>query len=126
MSDPASAAPATMTIVLPIPSRKVTPNGRAGWRAKAKLVRKYRSLAFWRMLELLGGEKPPRPVAYSYRYHWGSNRRDDDNAIASGKAYLDGICEALKIDDRELRFRELIHEKDRTEPRMEVILHLAP
>lgn len=51
---------------------------------------------------------------------------DDDNAIASVKAYMDGICEALRIDDASLKFRELIHASDKAKPRLEIILHLDP
>jgi hypothetical protein len=73
------------------------------------------------------GRKPPKPLEYSLRYHWPTSRRlDDDNAIASVKAYMDGICEALRIDDRTLRFRSLIHDRDTKNPRLEIILHFDP
>lgn len=50
-------------------------------------------------------------------------RLDDDNAIASVKAYMDGICEALRIDDRNLSFHALIHDRDTKNPRLEIIFH---
>jgi hypothetical protein len=64
-------------------------------------------------------------MAYSLRYFWARTHRDDDNAIASCKAALDGICDALQMDDRHLRFRQLIHEKDRACPRLEITLHFS-
>ncbi len=41
------------------------------------------------------------------------------------KAYLDGIAKAIGMDDRHIRFRQLIRNTDRACPRLEIILHLA-
>lgn len=114
-----------MTIVLPIPDIRISPNGNCHWSKKRRLVKAHRSRALLTTLQALAGNPPPVPLAYSYRYHWPATRRDDDNAIASGKPYLDGICQALRIDDKHLRFRELFHCADRQNPRLEIIIHTA-
>lgn len=115
--------PGGLTIILRIPPAILSPNGRSHWFAKASASKRARAQAKLTTLNLLRGYDPGRPVAYSLAYFWPSTRRDDDNAIASVKAYLDGICEAVGMDDRDLRFRALTHEKDRKLPRVEITLH---
>jgi hypothetical protein len=115
----------TLKITLPIPDIRISPNGKCHWSVKAKLVKRHRSNALLTTLEALQGRTPPTPVAYTFAYYWPSTRRDDDNAIASGKPYMDGICQAMRVDDKALRFRELFHHSDRAKPRMEITLHLA-
>ena len=50
----------------------------------------------------------PSFTRYTLTYHFSSARHwDDDNAIASPKAYRDGIAHALRIDDRLLTLATL-------------------
>lgn len=114
----------SLTIVLRLPPAVLSPNGRPHWRTKHQATKTARAQAKFNTLNLLRGHEPPKPVGYSLRYFWAGMHRDDDNAIASAKAYLDGICEALRMDDRELRFRELHHESDKLKPRLEITLYL--
>lgn len=116
----------SLTVVLYIPAYILSPNGRcAHWRARNAAVKRAKSIARLFTLKVLDGAQPPAPVAYSLAYYWPSTHRDDDNAIASAKSYLDGICSALGVDDRHLRFRELSHHADRGCPRLEITMHLA-
>ena len=116
----------TMVIKLYIPAYILSPNGRAGhWSRRSKAVKHARGVANLFTLKLLAGDVPPCPVGYSLAYYWPGTARDDDNAISSAKSYLDGICSALGVDDRSIRFRSLYHHRDRVCPRLEVILHLA-
>lgn len=115
-----------MTIILHVPAYVLSPNGRAGhWRRRHKETKAARTVANLTTLGVLAGDVPPCPVAYSLAYYWPATARDDDNAIASVKAYMDGICSALQVDDRSVRFRQLFHHSDRKCPRLEIILHLA-
>jgi crossover junction endodeoxyribonuclease RusA len=114
-----------MTITLPIPRMKLSPNGRCHWRTKSKATKAARNFARVTTLQILGGKPPPCPVGYSLHYYWPSTHRDDDNAIASAKAYMDGICGAMGVDDKTLRFRELFHSPAGKRPRLEITLHLA-
>lgn len=103
-----------MTITLPLPSPDLRPNSRPHWARKAKATKAARALALLRALE--AGVPATPPTHYRLLYHWPTPRRrwDDDNCVAACKAYLDGICAALRIDDRSLRFSGLEH--DRSQP----------
>ncbi len=114
-----------LAIVLPIPPVALRPNGQHGhWRTIGKAKRNAKTLAHLRTLNLLQGQ-PVCAVAYTLGYFFHSTPWDDDNAIASVKAYLDGIAKAIGMDDRHIRFRQLIRNTDRACPRLEIILHLA-
>ena len=115
-----------MTIILRIPPKSLSPNGRTHWASKQKVTREARGQAKLTTLNLLRGHEPPKPIAYSIHYYWPATHRDDDNAIASCKAYMDGICEALRMDDRNIRFRTLTHDSDKLKPRLEITLHFDP
>ncbi len=117
--------PEALTVILPIPSYNMSPNGRGHWRKTSKLKQSAKVLARLSVLQVLTGNPPPCAIAYTLAYYWPATHRDDDNAIASCKAYLDGIASALGIDDRTLRFRALIHNADRKTPRVEIIMHLT-
>ncbi len=114
------------TVILPVPVVALRPNGQHGhWRTIRKAKAAAKGLATLTTLQLLAGGPPPCATAYSLVYYFQATPWDDDNAIASVKAYLDGISSALGIDDRHLRFRELIRRADRKCPRLEIIMHLA-
>lgn len=118
--------PDRLIIPLPIPPVALRPNGQHGhWSTIRKAKKTAKTLATLRTLKTLNGRPAPCAVAYTLCYHFAATRWDDDNAIASAKAYLDGISKALGMDDRHLRFRELITAKDAKCPRLEIIMHLA-
>lgn len=48
-----------MTIILPLPDRLVSPNGRGHWGVRSRAVREHRSRAFLATLALLGAETLP-------------------------------------------------------------------
>lgn len=115
-----------LVIVLPIPVLAVRPNnGNLHWSKVRKAKKEAKTRATLMTLELVNGRPAPCAVAYSLVYYFEATMWDDDNAIASVKAYLDGICAALGMDDRHLRFRELIRRSDRQCPRLEMVMHLA-
>ena len=94
-----------MTIELPLPDSKLTPNGRCHWRTKARVTKVHRQRARLEMLARMGrAEVLPVFSRYLLEFYWPTRaRRDDDNAAASCKAYRDGIADALRIDDHTLR-----------------------
>ncbi|GAA5124555.1 hypothetical protein JIN84_12835 [Luteolibacter yonseiensis] len=114
----------TLTIVLRIPPYEISPNGRGHWRTIAKHKKAAKKTANLVTLGAIGTARP-QPVGYSLAYYWPSTHRDDDNAIGSCKAILDGICAALGMDDKHLRFHALHHHADRSCPRVEIIMHLT-
>jgi len=95
-------------MVFPWPSRNLSPNARLHWAQKHKAVKAAR-LAAWALAR--------EAVAGVDRSQWGAGRialrvtlfppdarrRDFDNAIASLKATLDGLADAMVVDDSRFR-----------------------
>lgn len=101
-----------MKIILPWPDKRLSPNARVHWRAKVDPKKDARSdaanatyVALGRGLRdvraSLAGDSPI-PVSITF-YPPDGRRRDRDNAQASLKHALDGIADALGVDD--YRFR---------------------
>jgi len=91
-------------LVLPWPSRKLHPNARLHWRAKAAATKAARSDAC--LLAVAAGWSNLRFRLPEGRLHlWidfdppDRRKRDDDGLLAAFKAYRDGIADALGIDD---------------------------
>ena len=97
-----------MIIQLPYPHKALWPNGRAHWGTKASETKKHRAWAFAAMLAAM-----PPEVRSTWRYRHEqqipiriivSGKKtgalpDADNCVAAAKSYLDGIAEALQIND---------------------------
>lgn len=112
-----------VVIDLPLPSRTLSPNGRAHWRTKAKAVSKYRDAAYLVAKQAQCGAWRRWGLAVArVTFHWPDDiRRDEDNAVASLKPAFDGLVDAgLIIDDstRVLRRERPVHCVDRGRPRV--------
>lgn len=89
------------------PMSAVGLNGRAHWAMRARLVRGYRREAEARVIELLRG-LPDNGVGFVPRVYdvlWVCGRGgmpDADNALGRCKAIVDGMCDGLWVDDRDL------------------------
>ena len=95
-----------MIISLPYPDRILSPNGRGHWATVARAKKKAREGASWATISEAGSKAKLAPYAAQERvdvalwfYPPDNRRRDADNALASMKAALDGIADALGIDD---------------------------
>ena len=95
-----------MIIVLPYPDKVLSPNARAHWAAIARAKKKAREAASWATISAAGSKAKLAPYAAHERiavaikfYPADNRRRDTDNALASLKAALDGISDALGLDD---------------------------
>lgn len=92
-----------MRLDLPYPHKALWPNGRPHWAAKARETKKHRgwahtaALAQRDRLQVGDGKlaikitvfgKPRGPLP------------DDDGVVGSAKAYLDGIADAIGVNDR--------------------------
>ncbi len=100
------------TVSLPIPSRKLSPNGRLHHYARAQANKNAR---YWGKMATLAAMSP---TTNNSRPMWQEaevtirvvkpNKRnimDDQNLIAACKAYIDGICDAgLMANDKGLRW----------------------
>jgi hypothetical protein len=113
-----------MTITLPLPHKRLSPNARSHWRAKAAQTKVHRQRARLLTLEALNGQ--PAPTFSGYRLAFflpDARNRDDDNLAASCKAYRDGIADALRVDDSTLALAaQPTMNLDRANPRVEITL----
>lgn len=88
-------------ILLPYPAPPLWPNKRAHWAKKARETKRHRAWAWGAARALMpevGGDCIPIKITL-YPKPTGP-APDKDNVIASAKAYLDGIAEALGVNDR--------------------------
>ena len=89
-----------VTVTLPFPDAKLSPNSRAPWR-KIEATKAARELAYYQTRQLLNGQLIIRePLAVSMYFYPPARRHFDlDNMISRCKAYQDGIFQALGLDD---------------------------
>jgi crossover junction endodeoxyribonuclease RusA len=91
-----------IAISLPWPDARLSPNGRGHWRVSHEAKQTAKANAFWIAKEAIGQAIARRPVHVAITFHPKSKRRqDDDNMLASNKAALDGVAQALGVDDSE-------------------------
>jgi len=97
-------------ITFPWPDKSLSPNGRAHWTRKYKMGKKARMDAF--LLAKAAGCTSKSFDGYDGKiwvwmmfYPKTRNYPDMDNCLAMCKAYLDGIADALQINDRRFVFQ---------------------
>lgn len=121
----------SLTIWLPLPAREVSPNavrGQSKWAAlkKSKAVKRHRSLARMLAVDALArhGLAGKSFGGYALAFFFKTAAfRDDDNADASAKSYRDGVAEALRMNDRDLKKCRLsVMAKDAVNPRLEMTI----
>lgn len=98
-------------ITLPWPPRELSPNSRGHWAVKSKAAKAYRIASGWAakaanvridgigMIDVHIEFRPPS----RRRYDW-------DNCIASCKAGLDGLADALGVNDSRFRLHIVMGE----------------
>jgi hypothetical protein len=130
MPPPVTHPCGSITIALPYPPKQLTPNAQRGqsrWAAIAmsRIVKAHREHARLAMADAMHGRAYCGEfVGYSLSHFFPTMLfRDQGNADGSFKAYLDGLCDYLKINDRFFKMIKLSSEaKDATCPRVEVTL----
>lgn len=115
-----------MTISLPLPDRRLSPNARGHWSKGHKASKAAKQHAYLATKNALQGKPSPAVSRYKLAFFFKvTRRRDDDNFSACCKYYRDGIAAALGIDDTDLRQCEAPEMRiDRDNPRLEI--HLLP
>lgn len=90
-----------MRVTLSWPDSRLSPNARLHWRNRAKVAKTAKSAAYY-LARAAGAEAPASgPIPLLITFYPPDNRaRDMDNAIASMKSALDGLAEAMKVNDR--------------------------
>lgn len=93
-------------ITLPFPSRFLSPNARVHWTKKSNEAKRHRKAAWAITLEALKGGKPDwKATKLTLVFHPPDNRHyDADNLLARSKSQIDGIADALGMNDNGFRF----------------------
>ena len=116
----------SITIILPLPARKLSPNARVHWAEKAKLTRAARKVAHLAALEVLNLRRPPGWLKARLEvkaFFKTRNFPDPDNLTASMKSSIDGIADAgIILDDKALWPERPTFEKDASNPRIELTI----
>jgi crossover junction endodeoxyribonuclease RusA len=97
---PAPSKPLTGRFVLPWPPTGLSPNARLHWAALSKLKKRYREAC--RLQVLAQGAQPMEADRLDVKFTFfpPSRRRIDiDNCIARMKSGIDGVSDALGVDD---------------------------
>ena len=91
----------TAKIFLPWPDKRLSPNARCHWQQVARAKKAAKRTAHYLVLEAGIGKINATAINVKLSFYPPSKRHYDvDNLIASHKAALDGISDAIGIDDR--------------------------
>lgn len=96
----APATAATGVIVLPWPAACLSPNARVHHMARARATKAARLAAHWYARAAGVPCAPDGRVAVTVTFHPPSRRGDRHNMPAMIKAHIDGIADAMGVDDR--------------------------
>lgn len=109
-----------MIITLPWPSPALSPNARLHWRAKVGPKAGAKRVAAWSTVAATGFHakrdalKGDDKIAVRIVFYPPDKRhRDADNMVASIKAALDGVADALAINDRRFMPSFIFEEPER-------------
>lgn len=88
-------------VFLPWPPKELSPNAALHWAKKSKKKKEYRTTCWALTLEAklaaTEGEKIKMDITF---YPPDKRHRDADNMVAAIKSGLDGVADALKVNDR--------------------------
>ena len=103
-----------MIVNLPWPPKELSPNARQHWAKTAKYKKDYR-IACWALTkEAVGIEKrfKDEKLMVDVEFYPPSKRHYDlDNCLASLKAGLDGVADAVLVNDRNFRLTVRMQEE---------------
>ena len=127
--EPLAANLGPSAIVLPWPSRDLSPNGRVHWARKAKAAKSARVAAHaiarsagWHLAMLPAGR-----LHLWITFHPPTRRLpDDDNMLGRFKAYRDGLADALGIDDARFVSHPLVIAEPRKGGEVRVRITVSP
>lgn len=103
-------------LVLPWPSKELSPNTRNHWAKRSKAAKNARRYAFllavshgWRQAQI------PNQRLHLWIDFYPPTKRmpDDDNMLSRCKAYRDGLADALGIDDKRFVSHPWVKEESR-------------
>jgi crossover junction endodeoxyribonuclease RusA len=89
------------SVTFPWPSKDLSPNSRGHWSKKAKAAKAYRLDCFYLAKEAGVTAPAEGPIHLHIEFVPPDRRgRDLDNMLASAKQLLDGLAEAMKVNDK--------------------------
>lgn len=119
-----------LTVTLPWPHRGLSPNARLHWAAKAKLKAEARAQAKYATMQAVYHNSPDTSAFQSGDIRLElefcpptARAFDRDNALASCKAALDGVADALGVNDT--RFEPIVLRRGEKRPKGAVIVRLG-
>ena len=87
------------TIILPWPAKQLHPNARVHWAVRAKHAKKARADGYY-AAKAVGVTAHPNGAALAIVFYPpDARRRDMDGMLSAIKSALDGIADALGVDD---------------------------
>jgi crossover junction endodeoxyribonuclease RusA len=90
-------------LTLPWPPKELSPNARVHRLAKARVAKEYRMVC-WALAKEARLTAPEGPVHLKLTFFPPTRQpRDLDNCLASIKSGLDGVADAMGINDRDFR-----------------------
>ena len=90
------------SVVFPWPPKELSPNANIHWAKKAKFKKAYRETCWALTLEAKLETKALGKIPIEITFYPPDRRhRDADNMVASIKAGLVGLADALKVNDRQ-------------------------
>ena len=93
-----------ITLSLPYPDSRLSPNARGHWGAKARVAKTAKASAFYLAKSAGACAQPDGVIPLTITFHPPDRRgRDMDNAIASLKPHLDGLALAMGVNDNRFR-----------------------
>lgn len=95
----------TLTLQLPYPDRALSPNAsKRHWRYKQPAKEAARTEAFYKAVSFRDWFTTSDALQMTLTFYPpNKSRRDLDNVFASMKPTIDGMCQALEIDDSQIR-----------------------
>ena len=113
-------------VVLPWPDWDISPNMSKNRAKHARLTKEHRDLAYYLALEAMGtGNWVDSDRVFSVWIFCDPNKihRDTGNIRAAMKAYQDGVCDALKIDDYVIKDEHLHRHEIKPDGEVELRLY---
>lgn len=114
----------SVTIVVPLPPKELSPNSRCHWAVKNKVKKAYKDEVWLACLKADAPRKRALTATLQCRFYYGTKRRrDSDNALASIKYGVDSLVDyGILADDDKITHLPIIMGYDKLRPRLEMTI----
>lgn len=111
-------------VILPWPPKELSPNARLHWSKVAKAKKSYRQISWALGLEakIQASRTGDDPIHLGITFFPPDRRgRDTDNMFAAMKAGLDGIADALQVNDKRFVFTITVSKETKGQVKVELL-----